>query len=449
MLHPRSLVLLGVLAVAIAAGARSEIRQTFNLMYERLPLDESGTVDRSEPPMRFYFKGQRSRIDGFSMEGGAPRLQTSSIMDCDSSRMITVNWSDRSYTLMTFEEFQQMQRQAMEMAGRMQGIPGVDREEDREGGTVIESTAWSDSTAGRRFGLPVRYVGQVSTREASADACSPGESRQETHRWVTDLEVPLCIPPFVADGVPAMGAVADGGGGCRDSVVTRTTGRPRPFTFVLREEHIDTRDGRRIVASGFEVVTLSRDTLADSLFVPPAGFEQRDMGAALAAAGAAAAADEPPPVRPKAPGTTRVAVAVRLSGAAPTTPADAADRVVDWISGQPGYDAVRVVAADMAAAVARAPDVDADYVLFYDVEAEAKVSGRGMLGGIVGGAIGQQAAGGAMKVEAEGQWDLVAVDGAPVSDGDVDEEKGGDDPADALGEILQGPAEAALAAIRR
>lgn len=439
-------VLVAVAAVSAVALAASSL-QRFNLHYETRPLAESGAVDEGQAPTGYWYKDHRSRIDSYSMEDGRPELQNSFVMDCDSSRMLMIDWRDETVTVTTFEEFQAMQRQAMELAARygaaLPGTPaGAAAGEARPGGTVEVTTAWSDTAADRRFGLTVRRVGMVETRTASADACTPGESRSEVRRWITELNPPFCIPPFDVTAFEA-GGFTPPAPSCEDRVVERTTGRPR-HGFVLREEHWDA--GR--ITSGYEVTTLSLDSLADSLFAAPRGFERQSLPSLgdMAGAGAIGAPGEAPP---KPAGVVRVAVALRLPAGAPVDPAASADAVVAWISSQPGYDAVRLVAVAPDAARTEAAAADADYVLFYDVgRAETKVSGRGMLGGIVGGALGERAAGGAVKLQLEGRWELTRLDASRVGRDEFEHEEPAEDPTGQMSAVLVEAAGAALARIR-
>jgi hypothetical protein len=173
-----------------------------------------------------------------------------------------------------------------------------------------------------------------------------------------------------------------------------------------------------------------------------------DMDAAAAAMAGAPGAGAAP--APKAAGAVRVGVAVGLPPEAPADPHRLAADVAAWIRDH-GLDAVALRAGTPDAAMAEAPTVEADYVLYYDVEkAEMKVSGRGMLGAAIGGAIGGRAGGGAMQLEVEGRYDLRSVPaGDRVADGKVDEKEAAEDPQAQLAGILQGAAGEAIAKIRR
>jgi hypothetical protein len=452
-----ALALLAGLGVGAGIAGVDAPRQAFDLTYETLPLDESGAVDRSAAPTRYWYKNQRSRIDNYSMKDGRPVLSTSFIMDCDSSRMVQVDWEERTVMITTFAEWQAAMEKMMELASRYaQYVPGQqgrpEPEPGRTGGVVTTTTTWDDTTATRDwFGLPARYSEHTEATTASADACYPAEAAVEHRDWTTDLDLPFCIPPFdfQFDGMPA---VADGGGGCTDRHETRVVGTPRRLGFYLRMETITTSDGRR-VSSGYEVTDLSRTTLADSLFNPPAGFERielEDMFGGMAELDAADGAPANEAVEPKGEGIVRIGVAI---AAPPDMPADrraVARDIADWIETQAGYDAVALSAQTKAAALSEAPGVQADYVLFYDLdEAKAGVSGRGVLGGIVGGSIGARAAGGTMKLEVKGEYELSAVPGGErVAREELDEEDGTEDPQSDLTEMLTEAAGVALEALR-
>jgi hypothetical protein len=448
-----------LVGLGVGAGiARVELpRLAVDLTYETLPLDESGNVDRSATPTRYWYKDQKSRIDNFSMKNGQPVLSSSFILDCDSSRMIQVNWEQRTVMVTTFEEWQEAMKKMMELAARYASqIPGqpaqAEPRPNTTGGLVTTTTTWDDTTAQRDwFGLPARYVEYSTTTTASADACYAVDTAVEHRVWTTELDIPLCIPPFDLSNV-AMPAVADGGGGCVDRTETKVVGRPREIRFLLRQETITTVDGARR-SSGYEVTDLSRAALADSLFQPPAGFEQIDLesmfgGMAALEGGAGAAAAEP--VQPKAAGIVRIGIAVAAPMDMPADPNALKREIADWIETQQGYDAVPLSARDAAGALAEAPSVQADYVLFYDLEeAKAGVSGRGVLGGIVAGGLGAKAAGGTMKLEVKGEYLLNAVPGGErVAREEIDEEEGTEDPQADLTEILTDAAGQALAALR-
>jgi hypothetical protein len=446
MFHARGIALLAFGLLALTVTAPAVVQQEFNLTYTRYPLDAAGTVDRDQPPMRFWYKGNRSRTDILMMQGGQSQLLQSSILDCDSSRTITIQWPQRTYTLETFEEYKRKQEQAMRDAARMAGQAGMPAgrpSANTTGGTVTISTVWRDSMLDeQRFGFPVRWASMVLESDASEDACHPQDTRMEVHYWVVDLDLPLCSPPVVADG--GVAAIGPADGGCRDRVEQNAVGKPPSLEFILRQWMVG-EDG---TITGFEVVELSQEELADSLFVPPAGFRQVDPGAVYAA-GLQPGAAVPDAAPPKAAGAIRVAVAVGLPSGAPAVPVQVAADVAEWIRGQ-GLDAVHLAAGNRQAALAEAPGVEADYVLFYAVDkAEAKVSGRGMLGGIVGGAIGERAAGGAVQLEVEGAYELMQLSGERVADGEIEEEERAEDPQAQLAEILEGAAAEAIAAIRR
>jgi hypothetical protein len=369
--------------------------------------------------------------------------------------MIMVNWEERTVMVTTFEDWERAMEQVMELASRYGGqIPGQGRPEPREnatGGVVTTTTTWDDTTAERDwFGLPARYAEYAESTTASADACYPADIAIEHRVWTTDLDIPLCIPDLNLD--PAkMPTFGDGGGGCTDRHESKTVGQPRRIDFLLRQETITIADGNR-TSSGFEVTDLSRQTLADSLFLPPEGFERTDLDemfggmAQLDAAGAGAAEA----VEPKAAGIVRIGVALAAPADMPADPRALKQEIANWIETQAGYDAVPLAARDRAGALAEAPGVQADYVLFYDLEeAKAGVSAGGMLGGIVGGSLGAKAAGGALKLEVKGDYDLSAVPGGErVARDEIDEEKGTEDPPADLSEMLIGFAGEALEALR-
>ena len=430
-------------------------RIAVDLTYETYPLDESGNLDRSSTPTRYWYKDQKSRIDNFTMKGGEPVLASSFILDCDSSRMIQVNWEQRTVMVTTFEDWERAMEEMMRLASRYAGmVPGQDREEPREnttGGVVTNTTTWHDTTAQRDwFGLPGRYAEYTQSTTASADACYPAESMVEHRVWTTRLDIPLCIPDlsFDMDGMPE---AADGGGGCVDRHESKVVGTPRTLEFLLRTETITTVDGHRR-SSGYEVTDLWLEVLADSLFEPPAGFERIELDdifgglAQMDAAGAGAAE----PVEPKAAGIVRIGVALSAPPDMPADPNAVKRGIADWIETQAGYDAVPLAARDREGALAEAPGVEADYVLFYDLEkAKAGVSAGGVLGGIVGGSLGARAAGGAMKLEVEGGYDLSAVPGGErVARDDIEEDKGTEDPQADLTETLSDVAREALEALR-
>ncbi|MGH7550259.1 MAG: hypothetical protein ACREK3_05830 [Gemmatimonadota bacterium] len=398
--------------LTVVVAAKSPDRwpsAVFNLVYETQPLDAQGAVDETQPPSRHYYKGRRSRIDAH---------QTSMILDCEAERMITVNWPSRTYTLLTFDEFVRQQEQAMRMAaryaGRMPGAAGSADESRRTGGTVTTTTVWSDSALDQRlFGLRTRYVGMVRTTVGSADACQPGEQREEVHRWMTDLQVPLCLPP-VADGGGF--AVADGGGdgGCRDRREEKVVGTPPALSFVLRHEQVTVENGKR-TSSGFQVTALSRDTLADSLFAPPAGFTERaNPLAGPSGGGGAVAAD-----RGVVPGGIGVAI-VGLDGGVVDV-GRIGTQLLAWLD-ERGVGAALLSGRDRAAALTEASEREMDHVLLFDVRAERKVSRRGLLGRAIGGAVGGAIGGSPVKLDVEGGYELARTDGQEVASGEFEEE---------------------------
>ncbi|HUF88931.1 MAG TPA: hypothetical protein VMR66_02990 [Gemmatimonadota bacterium] len=441
-------------ALGVGAGvARVDLpRAAFDLTYETLPLDDSGAVDRSAAPTRYWYKDQRSRIDNFSLDSGQPVLESSFIMDCDSSRMVQVSWRERTVMVTTFDEWKRTMEKVMELSSRYAGqAPGQPAARPSgTGGLVTSTTTWHDTTAQRDwFGLPARYAEYTESTTASADACYPADRSYEMRVWTTDLELPLCLPPFDLTAA-TMPAVADGGGGCTDRHESKVVGSPRRMGFLLRTETITTDEGTRR-SSGFEVTSLSRAALADSLFQPPAGFQRIDMEAlyggmdAMDLAGGAAE-----PVSPKAEGVIRIGVALDLPPDAPADPRAVAREIADWIESHEGYDAVPLAARDRSGALAEAPGVEADYVLVYSLEeVKAGVSKKGLLGGAVGGALGARAAGGVMKLEVKGEYELAAVPGGErITREELDEERSTENPQEDLTETLKEAAGAALETLR-
>jgi len=444
-------------ALGVGAGiARVDLpRPAFDLTYETLPLDDSGAVDRAAAPTRYWYKDHRSRIDSFTLESGRPVLQSSFIMDCDSSRMVQVNWQERTVMVTTFDEWKRTMDRMMELSSRYAAqAPGQQAARpNATGGVVTTTTTWHDTTAQRDwFGLPARYAEYTESTTASADACYPADRSTEMRVWTTDLELPLCLPPFdlTDTATPTFG----GGGGCTDRHEAKVIGSPRRIGFLLRTETI-TDDGGTRRSSGFEVTSLARASLADSLFQPPAGFQRIDMealygGMGQLEAGAGPGAGVAEPVPPKAEGVIRIGVALDLPPDAPADPRAVAREIADWIETRQGYDAVPLTARDRSGALAEAPGVQADYVLFYDLdEVKAGVSGKGLLGGAIGGALGARAAGGAMKLEVKGDYELAAVPGGErVARDEIDEERGTEDPQADLTETLTDAAREALEALR-
>lgn len=317
LLHLRQLVLTAGLLLAAAAfgalGAHGPIvrpaPKPFHLMYTTLPLDAHGQVDRDQSPTTHYYKDQRSRVDSFTLEDGRPVLASSFIMDCDSSRMIQVSWAERRYTLMTFAEWKHMMEQSMQLVAqfsdRMPGHPAP--RAGATGGIIRTTTSWTDTTASRDwFGLPARYIANTQTTASSADACYAVDTVVENRWWVTDLDLPLCLPPMDLT-TPGLMMPPPATEGCSDRHEDELIGTPRPMGFVLRQETTETLGGRRIV-TGFEVTALSREPLADSLFAPPTGFERVSMEDvfSMGTPGAEAAASA---AGPKAAGIVRIGVA--------------------------------------------------------------------------------------------------------------------------------------------
>jgi hypothetical protein len=161
-----------------------------------------------------YIKGARQRTEmSFGGHGGS-----TSIMQCDQKRMITV-MADRCM-VMPFGGEESSCPATPNVRDMMRGKAPSER--PRAGG-VVTITRTSTDTGERQemFGYKARHIKSSMTMASSPDACNQSNMKMEMDGWYADL-------PGFSCGDESFRSMACGGGGgepgCRDRIVMKGGG---------------------------------------------------------------------------------------------------------------------------------------------------------------------------------------------------------------------------------
>jgi hypothetical protein len=216
-----------------------------------------------------YVKGARQRTEEAGMMG---MPGTTTIVQCDQKRIITINVCTKTYMITPMDE---MAGPAMSPSAAMAAgaaAEQADRGAPQKGGVVtIVNSAIDTKEREKMFGLEARHIKSSMSMEPSPDACSKTSMKMERDGWYVSLS-----PHFTCEAGPHRFAAGMGGGrgprpACRDAY--RMKGGSTYQGFPLKETITYMAEGHPFTMTE-EVTELSTANLNPALFDIPAGYRQ-------------------------------------------------------------------------------------------------------------------------------------------------------------------------------
>ena len=248
--------------VCMTTAARADIK-----IKSKTSFGEQAGVEQT-----VYIKGKRQRTE--SVGGMA------TVVQCDLRRTVQLNDLSKTYMLSLFDGG--AGGATVEAADREARASSV-----RKGGVVTMTYATTDTGERKQmFGYTARRIKTVITTGPSADACSQDKTRMETDGWYIDLNLGFdCYESASASTAPRGPS-----GGCQDKFRTRQVGNAKLGYPLKVTTTIFDADGKPSSSFTQEVVELSQETLAQSLFEIPEGFREVKDARQMYSASAIAAA---------------------------------------------------------------------------------------------------------------------------------------------------------------
>lgn len=201
-----------------------------------------------------YIKGKRRRTE---MMGGV----MVTIDQCDLGRDLQLNPNMKTYLINAYADAASEQ-------------PTVQRSTSTEispGGTLYITTTIRDTGERRQiFGFTARHIIQTIVTESSPDACNRTKTKMEMDSWVIDAEF-----GGGCTQTDQYRSYSNGkSGGCRDKIVSKTTGTGKSGYPVLQTMTMFDQNGNESMAMTQEVVEISTAALDQSLFDAPADYRE-------------------------------------------------------------------------------------------------------------------------------------------------------------------------------
>jgi hypothetical protein len=214
------------------------------------------TSGGSSTETAMFVKGPRMRNE---MNSVATSMIT--IRQCDLKRTLMIN--DKTKTYMIIAEGNS------DGAAQVPTSAGEPARPTRRGG-VVNLTSTLNDTGERKqmFGFTARHIKSSTVKEASADACSPGNSKIETDGWYIDFQFDFDCPGQAKKVTPGVPSRPD----CEDEVRTRSIGSAKLGFPVWSTTTIYGPDGTAESTMTNEVLELSREPLDPALFDVPQGY---------------------------------------------------------------------------------------------------------------------------------------------------------------------------------
>ncbi|MBX7170053.1 MAG: hypothetical protein K1X72_03775 [Pyrinomonadaceae bacterium] len=241
-------IIISIFLTGISFAQNYKIRQTVSM-----------NGQKSETTV--YIKGARKRTEGGAFIGiGA---DVANIEQCDLKRNVQVNDKKKMYVIEPFDD-------GTETTGQSdQSKPQNPKPKTEKGGTITYISNINDTGERQQmFGMTARHIKTTMTMESSPDACMKTNMRMETDGWYVDLPEFSC--PVSRPQTPRMPAMQGAEGGCRDRVVSKSTGSGK-LGFALQETRTMTNGGMTF-SQTTETLEFSKATLDNALFEIPNGY---------------------------------------------------------------------------------------------------------------------------------------------------------------------------------
>jgi hypothetical protein len=334
------------------------------------------------------------------------------IMQCDLKRTLTINDKTKTYMISSTNSTGTPESGEGD-GGGAPVIPGAQQQPAQPRGGLVNITNTITDTGERKemFGFTARRIKTSLVKTASPEACDK-DQKIETDGWYIDFQYAFeCSDQTQKYQTP----VRPQRPGCKDEVRTKTIGTAKLGFPLLVTTTIYQPDGRTTTMTQ-EVLELSREPLAASLFDIPAGYtlakDANELyGISSAATGSAsynprpnantdAATTNTPNTTnisdastPKKPGSIRIGLIlpkVQLTSGDPAQAAEALRKSFAGYLNGPTIEVVALSARLPAQAMEEARQKECDYVLYASMNVK-KGGGGSMFGRAVGNIAGSAA----------------------------------------------------------
>lgn len=363
----------------------------------------SGGVTAAESLL--YIKGQRMRSE---MPGN---MGFTSIMQCDLKRTVTINEKTKTYMIST-------DGTGAVSTGEGDGggapvTPAAQQPPVQPRGGLVNITNTITDTGERKemFGFTARRIKTSLVKTASPDACDK-DQKVETDGWYIDFQYTFECP---TQGQKHQTYVPPQRPGCKDEIRAKTIGSAKLGFPVLVTTTIYQPDGRTTTMTQ-EVLELSREPLAASLFDVPAGYTlAKDSNElyGISTAATASAAYNPRPnssaasttsttastpnvansSTPRKPGVIRIGIMlpkVQLTSGDTTQAAETLRKSFAGYLNAPAIEVLTLSAQLPAQALEEARQSQCDYILSASMNVK-KGGGGSMFGKAIGNIAGSAA----------------------------------------------------------
>lgn len=358
-----------------------------------------------------YIKGQRMRNE---MATGNMGMIT--VLQCDLKRTLTINDQTKTYLVTPIDGTNSPSGAIPSDGGAAAGVSAPSATPVRGGVVNVTNTITDTGERKEMFGFTARHIKTSMVKTASPDACDK-DSKVETDGWYIDFQFAFdCSnqpPKYQPSPVRPQP-------GCKDEIRTKTIGTAKLGYPLLVTTTMYQPDGRTTSMTQ-EVLELSREPLAASLFDVPDGYSlASDMQQlyGMGNASSSIASSSPPantsgtsssavsaPARnsttatttsataPKRPGVIRIGLLLPTVQMSAGNPAQAAEAVRNTFASSltgPTIEVVPLTARLPALAIEEARQSQCDYVLSSSMTVK-KGGGGGLFGRGIGNIAGSAA----------------------------------------------------------
>jgi hypothetical protein len=404
-----ALILVVFAGVGLVSNSQTTNKPTTNdvKIRQRMSMGAGGSSESL-----LYIKGQRMRSE---MPGG---MGFTSIMQCDLKRTITINEKTKTYLIAPTDGTTPGSSTSVSTGeGDGGGAPANPSQRQQaqtqpRGGLVnITNTITDTGERKEMFGFTARHIKTSMVKTASPEACDK-DQKIETDGWYIDFQYAFeCATQTQKQSIP----VRPQQPGCKDEIRTKTIGSAKLGFPVLVTTTIYQPDGRTVTMTQ-EVLELSREPLAASLFEIPSGYTlAKDMNElyGINTASAAASAYNPQPSSatsnasnttstvnvpssstPKKPGMIRIGLILPRVQMTAGDAAQAAETLRKSFAGYLNGPSVEVVALSArlpAQAMEEARQSQCDYILSASMNVKKGGGGGSMFGRAIGNIAGSAA----------------------------------------------------------
>ena len=240
-----------------------------------------------------YIKGSRERSE--TTLGG--RFSSTSIMQCDQKRIITIMGNQCSVMSLGSNESSCSSGGAnTNPDAKAQQMDNEEPTAKRKGG-VVTITRTSTDTGERQemFGYKARHIKSTMTMESSPDACNQQHMKMEMDGWYADLANFSCADESYRS--MACGG-AEGKHGCNDHIVVKGSGGARLGYPLKQTMTMTTEHGNFTITT--EVVEITNTPAEASLFDAPANCKVTNVADTTPATSTPAPSDSAPAPKPAA-----------------------------------------------------------------------------------------------------------------------------------------------------